>query len=379
MTSQQPAPFAIYFPQFYATPTNDRAWGQGFTDWALVAQANLRPSWNRRAPAAGFYDGASPAVHGKQLNAIRSHGLGGMAVYHYWFHASHELSAFEHTLLDAEGDAAPPWFLIWATENWSRRWIGDATPILTMSASPTDEEVRRHVEHLRRCFDRPAYWRWQGRPAFVWYNLAHFDDPKGVLARYRDTLARHGSDVSFGHFIKNPFDLEYASLVDFNYFFEPRLFFGSRRVARGSGARRALDGFKRVFGEEAMARALVRLDRFQQVGTTHTAADFVEYLASDTRRAWQRILKGPAQDVLSPGWNNTPRYGERFTALADLDAASFASCVRRSQAASPLPVLINAWNEWSEGAAIEPCAYLGDRYLRALRDAGVTLPVPDGH
>ena len=33
---------------------------------------------------------------------------------------------------------------------------------------------------------------------------------------------------------------------------------------------------------------------------------------------------------------------------------------------SDLPPLVNAWNEWTEGAAIEPCAYLGRSYLDAV-------------
>lgn len=48
-------PFAIYFPQFYPTKTNDDAWGAGFTGLALVANSNLRDAWPRRAPATGFY------------------------------------------------------------------------------------------------------------------------------------------------------------------------------------------------------------------------------------------------------------------------------------------------------------------------------------
>jgi hypothetical protein len=361
-----PRPFAIYFPQFYPTPTNDRAWGQGFTDWALVAQANLRPSWSRRAPAIGYYDGSSSAVHQRQFEQMRAYGLGGMGVYHYWFQQGQELAAFESTLRSPAGINAPPWFLIWATENWSRRWIGDATSILKMSEDPSRAEIRLHCEYLLRCFELPTYWRWEGKPVFVWYNLAHFKAPQQVLEQYRAQLASLGSPVAFGHFIKNPFDLDYARLVDFNYFFEPRLFFGTRVKGRGSWANRALTVLKVSLGEQVLSRALVWLDRFQRVGTTYNASDFMAYLASEQRLTWQKRLTGPVQDVLSPGWNNTPRYGSRFTALSELDPAEFAACVQKSRSQSALPVLINAWNEWSEGAAIEPCAYFGDRYLRPM-------------
>ena len=76
-----------------------------------------------------------------------------------------------------------------------------------------------------------------------------------------------------------------------------------------------------------------------------------------------------------PGWNNAPRYGERFTALADVPAAAFGELLR-APSRSDLPLLINAWNEWSEGAAIEPCAYLGTRYLDALGSAPDGAPLP---
>ena len=74
-------PFAIYFPQFYPTATNDVAWGHGFTDWALVSTANLYDRWQRRAPLRGFYDGSQPELHRSQMQQMHASGLGGLALF----------------------------------------------------------------------------------------------------------------------------------------------------------------------------------------------------------------------------------------------------------------------------------------------------------
>lgn len=358
-------PFSIYFPQFYPTPTNDKAWGYGFTDWTLVATANLHDRWLRRAPRRGFYDGSDPAVHMAAMDEMALHGLAGTAVYHYWFYSHQELPAFEDTLRTRR--APVPWFLIWASEGWSRRWIGDPTAIVDLTRSPSASEITLHCDYLLGCFDRPEYFRLRGKPVFVWYNLAHFDRPGEVIAQYRERFHVAGVDVALGHFMKSPFDAQYSKLVDFTYLFEPRLFFGMRRKDRGSAAKRLFDRFRSALGESASSRLLVALDRLQPKGKTYLASDFLKYFESDEREALLRQIDGPVQDVLSPGWNNTPRYADRYTALENIDPTAFARLAGLAEARQPeLPPLINAWNEWSEGAAIEPCAYFGTRYLDAL-------------
>jgi len=363
-------PFAIYFPQFYPTPTNDRAWGQGFTDWSLVANANRQQIWQRRAPCRGFYDGADPVVHEAQMSEMVTAGLGGIAVYHYWFYTHQELDAFERTLLGGRARTDLPWFLTWASEGWSRRWMGDPTPIVDLPPSPTNEQIEHHCVYLARCFEQPSYFRLRGKPLFVWYHLAHFDKPADLIDRYRSTLHRHGFDVVVGQFIKNPFDASLASVVDVNYLFEPRLYFGFRRASRGAHAKRAFDLITRLVGEGAAQRLLLLGDRAQQKGRVFSAADYLTYRDTSERRRFVQTLPGTVQEVLSPGWNNSPRYDRRFTALESIAADVFGDQLRSASATEPsLPALVNAWNEWSEGAAIEPCAYLGSRFLDALNRA----------
>ncbi|MGC3982213.1 MAG: glycoside hydrolase family 99-like domain-containing protein [Steroidobacteraceae bacterium] len=119
-------------------------------------------------------------------------------------------------------------------------------------------------------------------------------------------------------------------------------------------------------GEDALGKLFVWLDRVQKNGTTFSAADFLDYMSSEARKQWVMSIGKQVQEVVSPGWNNTPRYGNRFTALECLTPESFAALVGDALSNAVLPPLVNAWNEWSEGAAIEPCAYFGTRYLDAL-------------
>lgn len=361
-------PFAIYFPQFYPTSTNDDAWGKGFTDWLLVERANEDEIWSKRKPLKGFYNGSSTQVHLEQIKEAVSGDLGGFAIYHYWFFDHQELDAFEKTLLSVPQESSIPWFLIWATESWSKRWAGDPTTILNLSSNPNDSEIRSHCHYLVRCFGDPNYFCWNNKPLFVFYNLAHFDNAEKTLSTYRATFKQLGFDVAFGHFIKSPADISFSNLVEVNYLFEPRLFFNMHRSMRGGISRRLLNAISSILGKSVALKFLVFADKFQQKGQTYSAKSFVQYIKSQQRSDFEHLLDGEVQEVFSPGWNNTPRYKNRFTALEDIEPEVFSGFLQQASKKSKLPTLINAWNEWSEGAAIEPCAYLGSRYLNRIKN-----------
>lgn len=360
-------PFCIYFPQFYPTKVNDEVWGDGFTDWVLVANANMHKLWNRRAPKRGFYDGSKQSIHVSQINEMRQAGLGGVAVYHYWFFNHKELSAFEETLMSTDFETNFPWFLIWATESWSKRWIGDGTEIITLTANPTDEEINQHCAYLIKCFNSPNYCLIDDRPLFVFYNLAHFLNPEDTVRRYRNTFLRLGVNPILGQFIKNPFDAVYAKFIDINYLFEPRLLFGFNNVGKSELSKKIFDLTKAVFGKKFGQSLLVLSDKIKKQSHTYSAEDYIFYRHSAERTEFVSKIGSSVQEVISPGWNNIPRHGNRFTALANLSPDQFISIVLEASGNNHhFPPLINAWNEWSEGASIEPCVYMGSQYLDAL-------------
>ena len=71
-----------------------------------------------------------------------------------------------------------------------------------------------------------------------------------------------------------------------------------------------------------------------------------------------------------PGWDNTPRREERATIFAGASPSRYFEWLEHArdceaQRAGGGLVFINAWNEWGEGAYLEPDDRFGDAYLRA--------------
>ena len=77
-----------------------------------------------------------------------------------------------------------------------------------------------------------------------------------------------------------------------------------------------------------------------------------------------------------PGWDNTPRRRERATIWNAASPerygvwlAATAERMRREQPPERQLVFVNAWNEWGEGAHLEPDSRHGYRYLEATARA----------
>jgi lipopolysaccharide biosynthesis protein len=83
-----------------------------------------------------------------------------------------------------------------------------------------------------------------------------------------------------------------------------------------------------------------------------------------------------------PAWDNTPRRPEKALAFINATPEVYELWLReivlratlRQQTREPL-VFINAWNEWAEGAHLEPDQRYGHQFLHATRRALTDSPV----
>lgn len=76
-----------------------------------------------------------------------------------------------------------------------------------------------------------------------------------------------------------------------------------------------------------------------------------------------------------PGWDNTPRKDEEGVIVTRSTPGRFGKLARRvmdiSEQSGREFVFVNAWNEWSEGAYLEPDKRYRYKYLKALKRAAV--------
>ena len=127
---------AYYLPQFHAVPENDAWWGTGFTEWTAISRGMPRfvGQYQPRTPRdLGHYRlGTTPgdtAVMRRQIDMARAGGLFGFVQYFYWFNRRRLLEGpLEAFLADATLDF--PFCLMWANENWTRRWDGSEDEVL---------------------------------------------------------------------------------------------------------------------------------------------------------------------------------------------------------------------------------------------------------
>jgi len=366
--TRRPKVLAFYLPQFHQIPENDAWWGTGFTDWANADRA--RPLYEGHPQPVepgelGRYDLSDPDVMRSQAALAAEHGIDGFVMHHYWFDGRKLLDTPLRNLLD-DPSVEFPFALCWANENWTRRWDGLDSDVL-IAQSYSEGWADRFYDDIRPALNDPRYVTVDGRPLLVLYRIGHVKNAAAAIERWKE----RARDDGLGGL--------HVLAVDHSRHFEglPR------------GVEDAIDGlvhFPPLAGIE-----LQSVKNLAHAMSPSHSGDVYSYDAAvDGARL---VTTGPhglrVHPGVMPGWDNTPRRRDASYVFHGSNPLSFRRWLARASAAAlagggtPL-LFVNAWNEWAEGAHLEPDTRFGRAYLEAVRDAvGVdqqapisTAPVP---
>jgi Glycosyltransferase WbsX len=348
--------FFSFFPQFCPEPLNDKAWGNGFTDWDLIRrlpEAQI-PSFT---PAGGFYNPSESGYFDSlAANLTATAGLdSGLMLYHYYFDGVHALSGFEKTLINKRSTL--PIFICWANESWSKRWEGKASEIIIRQTHRLDQRlIASHATYLTQFFGLKGYLRVGDRPIFVIYDPHATGQMANVVDAYRHAFAALDEEPLIGACLSYPQSGIAKLGFDFVMEFEPRYFFNLRRsdaqVRLGLALKKRLP---RVFDKLAAMREKAFAPTSKEKIIQYS--EYLNLLASgELGQSLNRSAEGlPLIRSSFLHWNNLPRYKNNATKVSvDSPPAADLQRLSKIQSSAGFPLVVNSWNEWSEGAAFEP-------------------------
>lgn len=339
----------FYLPQFHPIPQNDAWWGEGFTEWTNVrpAQPQFEGHYQPHVPdLLGYYDLRDTEVQRKQIELAKLYGIGGFCFYFYWFAGERLL---ENPTLNYLDDASLdfPFCVCWANENWSRRWDGrDDEILIGQDHSPEDDLA--FIAYIAKYLRDPRYIRIQDKPLLLVYRPSLLPDPAETAKRWRQWCRNHDIGEIY---------LAYTQSFEANdpsqYGFDAAIEFPPNNSAPPSIVDTVVP-LNPDFGSKVYDWTI-----------------FPEQSRNYAKPAYKLFRS------VTPAWDNTPRRKNRGTVFANSTPALYgewlgnaiADTLKRFNRRDERLIFVNAWNEWAEGAHLEPDKRFGFAYLQATRNA----------
>lgn len=366
---RRPEVVAVYYPHWH-NYDHGSAWkGEGWSEWEGLKAAvprfpghhqPLKPSW-------GCFDESDPTWCAREIDLAAEHGIDVFLYDWYWYSGVQNMQeALEQGFLRAANRDRMKFALMWANhdrrDQFCPEFGKERTVWLPSRHSPRDlQRVMDYcVEHY---FRQPNYWRVEGRLFFSIFQPTRFvqelggpEETRQVLQKVDDRLRQAGlPPIHWNGMVADP---------------------KAAAVLKDAG----FQSTSRYNVHTAGKAGSDLTERYEDIMQAH-------------RDHWQRMTTAPLVDlpVVTTGWDVTPRCAkdvpwpfpvaptsgrleypyvpvvvgntpDRFEQLLR-EAAQHVERDPRQ----PFAVLINAWNEWTEGCYLLPEERTGTACLEAIR------------
>jgi hypothetical protein len=345
---------AFYLTQFHPFEENNKWWGKGFTEWTNVTQSKpLFPGHHQpQLPIdVGFYDLRVPEVLSRQIELAKEYGIFGFCFYYYWFSGKRlmEKPLFQY-LQNKKFDF--PFCLCWANESWRRNWWHNGSEIL-MEQKINDDDDEKFIDDIKDFLLDERYIRVNGSPMVLIYRPSFWnkDRVKILCTRLRKyAKEKYGiqslylvAALTYDFINENPLEWGFDAGVEF--------------PAHG------LNCVPKEYPDYSFHKEF----RGKFLGKIYDINEYLSQPGTFAKRKYT-LFK-----TVFPGWDNTPRNGASGKIYLSGEI-SYMTWLRKSiefilnnNSKDENFVFIFAWNEWAEGAHLEPDSENGYAMLEATR------------
>ncbi len=354
---------ALYLPQFHEVEENNIWWGKGYTEWTALKTAKKYSELQRqpRVPLnMNYYDLSDVKVIRRQAELARKYGIDGWVIYHYWFKGKKMLYKPVELLLE-NSDIDINYCFSWANESWRKNWFMGDQELLIKQEYGDEEDWKNHYSYLRQFFHDPRYIKQGNSPVFIIYNTLDIGSDFNRMFGYYRKLAKEDGfdDLYIVQTLKFPLD-ERKLDVDAYFLYEPAY---SSMILQ----QRFI-----LFYYRFKALLIRNLNKLLGTSMVERKRDFeriAKRIIENEKQYDKPVIRGFFTD-----WDNTPRRatgrGSQFyyNSSPNNFKIYFDKLVKRVKENGEEYMIINAWNEWGEGAHLEPDEEYKFGYLEAVKD-----------
>lgn len=342
---------AINLPAFHRTKENDEWWGEGFTEWDNVKKGEPYFEGHQQPvhPIKNYYyDLSKTSDIKKQLQLAKEYDIYGFVYYHYWFGNGKKLLEKPLELLRDEIKTDTKYCLCWANETWKATWHGKEPKDLLKQEYPGKSDWKQHIDYLLTFFKDKRYIIIDDQPVLFIYKPNEIPGYERMLQFFDEEVQKAG--------FKGVYAVEYISAKNRDLF---------------SGKSQAVTEFEPLYTTFFDLSPFALLKRF--LCKKLKRIDYQNY-----DKLWQKIISRKRTYAGKPifrgcfsGWDNSPRKGKDSMIVKGGNPETFERNLRKLIGTNRKDandfIVINAWNEWSEGAFLEPSEEYGYAYLEAIR------------
>lgn len=351
---------AMYLPQYHAFKENDEWWGKGYTEWTAVKRGEplFRGHVQPRVPLNDNYydlDKEGEKTLRWQASLAKEYGVYGFSIYQYYF-KGHKLMEKPMETLLAHKDIDIKYCICWANETWTRTWYGLESEVLIAQEYGDENDWREHFDYCLQFFKDDRYIKVDNKPVFQIYKTFDIDCLKDMMKCFNEWAKEAGFDGIYIVSGKTAAGVEERSdVIDAYYYFEPGY--------------TLKNDFPAVAKYKYNASVLINtmLNRFRASKKLERSIDIKDIYGPILNREYAEN-EFPA---LIPDWDNTPRRSYRGLVYRNTSPEKFEAALNvlkgKKDGHKTDFVYINAWNEWGEGAFLEPDEYRKAGYLEAVK------------
>lgn len=348
---------AYYLPQFYPTPYNDKWWGKGATEWRNVSKSvpQYLGHYQPRLPwELGFYDLRLIENIKRQIELACWSGIYGFCYYYYWFDGERLLDV--PLDLFVQSQIQFPFCMCWVNENWTRQWFGTSDAPL-IKITNTEDNYKNFIHSIKKYIMDDRYITVNGAKVLSIYKPKSIPNLEQVLEYWRN-------------YIKQEIGCELYLIAVLNDSYEA--FRTENFIGKGFDAiNEFFLGPQRKYLKDIQEKKRFVCKEF--LGNVYDYDDFVrekKYFSDKMNKTYRAV---------APMWDNTARKMNKGFILDGSTPELYQNWmedvgletnqrVKEGELDDNL-IFINAWNEWAEGAYLEPDLRFGYAYLNATKNA----------